>query len=370
MNNLKRGFSTPDFLLLVLVASLIAGGFYFVFRTPGSPPAARSPAAADRTSPLAPESRPATDKTDSAVKLPSGNVKPADVGAASPAAAPAPAPLAAEDDGEGAYGIEGTVFSLGGGQPLAHCEVRFMEMKTVTQADGAFRLTADGGVGILRFSCPGFRPEAIFRFDITAGSGMANFDVYLSGRRDAARGRIEINGISGRVYDQATGAPLLRAWVTVGPKRTRTDRAGFFELWGLDTGLASLKVAAPGHIGEMISGIELNNLANPLYYEVSLEPDDGGKFHFALVGIGARLMPNPKGRGCRIAAVLDDSPAARAGLEAGDILLAVDGVAVDDASTAEIVELIRGRAGQPVELLVERQGEVLSFTCVRERVLY
>ena len=368
MNNRKRGFGNPDFLLLLLVAGLILGGFYFVFRAPAPPPApaGRRPAAEAPVRPLLAEKTPAG-------KVPEVSPRPpAESGPEKPAAGRQAVPPPVENDAgeEAACAIEGTVFSLASGMPLARCEVRFMDLTVVTGEDGEFHLAADGGVGILRFACSGYRPEMIFRFDIGAGSGMASFNVYLSSPRDARRGRIEINGLSGRVYDKATGAPLTRAWVTVGRKRTRTDKAGFFELWGLDTGLASLRVSAPDHIGEMISGIDLDNLLNPLYYEIFLESSAGGKFHFALVGIGARLMSDPEKGGCVIAAVLDDSPAAREGLEPGDRLLAVDGVAVDDASPAEVVELIRGREGKPVDLLVERQGELLRFTCIRERVLY
>jgi hypothetical protein len=372
MRNWKRGFGNIDLLLFLIVAGLVIGGFYFVFHSPEQTPSAKPEITAGAPKePVETASR-VTPET-SAGKVPPAASRPVKEASGKPAPAAAPPavqPTATGDDGEGAFSIEGTVYSLSSGMPLADCKVTFGDRAAVTGPDGEFRLTADGGVGALRFTCPKYRPETISRFNIEAGSGMAVFDVYLSGRRDVTRGRIEINGITGRVYDKATGAPLHRAWVTVGRKRTRTDKAGFFELWGNDTGLASLKVSAPGHIGEMVSGLDFNNLVNPLYYEISLEPDGGGKFHFALVGIGARLMPDPEGHGCRVAEVLENSPAAREGLEAGDHLLAVDGVAVDEASTTEIVELIRGREGEPVDLLVERQGEILRITCIRERVLY
>lgn len=372
MSNRKRGFGSVDLLLLLVFTGLVIGGFYFVFHAPETDSPVRPEVAeSSRRAPVkevvptpspAPE-KPAAEPVAPAVK--EAATKPS-AGRDQVSGLPV-----VDDAGEGAFSIEGTVYSLSGGLPLGDCRVSFRGMTVTTGPGGEFRLAADGGVGPLRFDCPGYRPEIIFHFNIEAGSGMAVFDVYLSGRRDVTKGRIEINGVSGRVYDKATGAPLFRAWVIVGRKRTRTDKAGSFELWGNDSGLATLKVTAPHHIGEMVSGIDFDNLVNPLYYEILLEPSNGGKRpRFALVGIGARLVPDPEGHGCRIAAVLEDSPAAREGLEAGDKLLVVDGVAVDEAPPSEVVELIRGHEGEPVDLMVERQGEVLKITCIRERVVY
>lgn len=55
---------------------------------------------------------------------------------------------------------------------------------------------------------------------------------------------------------------------------------------------------------------------------------------------------------------LADSPAERAGLRPGDVLLAVDGAAIArDATHAQIVELVRGPSDTDVTLRVERDGK-------------
>ena len=54
---------------------------------------------------------------------------------------------------------------------------------------------------------------------------------------------------------------------------------------------------------------------------------------------------------------MDGSPALRAGLEAGDAMLEVDGESVVGKSDQEIVEQVRGPSGTKVSLLVERAGE-------------
>ncbi len=58
-----------------------------------------------------------------------------------------------------------------------------------------------------------------------------------------------------------------------------------------------------------------------------------------------------------IVAPLPDSPAARAGIMAGDILLAIDGRSTSGMSLAEAVLNVRGPRGTLVTLLVRHQGE-------------
>jgi len=63
------------------------------------------------------------------------------------------------------------------------------------------------------------------------------------------------------------------------------------------------------------------------------------------------------------------SPAERAGVWSGDVLLAVDGTGVSGLALDAVVLLVRGPIGTRVELVVERSGEQeLSFSIIRERI--
>ncbi|MFJ3965329.1 S41 family peptidase [Streptomyces sp. NPDC090036] len=62
------------------------------------------------------------------------------------------------------------------------------------------------------------------------------------------------------------------------------------------------------------------------------------------------------------------SPAARAGLLAGDRLLSVDGQAVTGLAVADVVALLRGEAGTPVVLNLSRNGVDLTETVRREQL--
>lgn len=64
------------------------------------------------------------------------------------------------------------------------------------------------------------------------------------------------------------------------------------------------------------------------------------------------------GGGVAIGAVVDDSPASRANLLSGDIVLKCDGTAIVDR--ADFQNRLRARAGRPITLTIVRNGETLQ----------
>lgn len=67
---------------------------------------------------------------------------------------------------------------------------------------------------------------------------------------------------------------------------------------------------------------------------------------------------------------LDESPAARAGIRAGDVIVTIDGVAVNPSSLADTIGRMRGKEGSSVRIGVERAGnpEPLLFSVKRQRL--
>lgn len=65
---------------------------------------------------------------------------------------------------------------------------------------------------------------------------------------------------------------------------------------------------------------------------------------------------------------MDDTPAYRAGIEAGDFLTAIDGESILGLTLSEAVDKMRGKAGEPITLTVIREGEdePLEIEMVRE----
>lgn len=68
---------------------------------------------------------------------------------------------------------------------------------------------------------------------------------------------------------------------------------------------------------------------------------------------------------------MDDTPADRAGIKAGDFLTAIDGKSILGLSLSEAVDQMRGEAGKPITVTVVREGEdePLEITMVREVIV-
>ena len=65
---------------------------------------------------------------------------------------------------------------------------------------------------------------------------------------------------------------------------------------------------------------------------------------------------------------IDDTPASKAGLKAGDYIVKINDIQVQGKSLSEAVDLMRGPVGSGIELTVRRRGtkKALTFNVVRE----
>ena len=65
---------------------------------------------------------------------------------------------------------------------------------------------------------------------------------------------------------------------------------------------------------------------------------------------------------------LDDTPASRAGIKAGDYIVKINDTQVQGKTLTEAVEIMRGPVGSDIELTVRRRGvkKALTFTLTRE----
>lgn len=88
----------------------------------------------------------------------------------------------------------------------------------------------------------------------------------------------------------------------------------------------------------------------------------------ALVGIGIQSYYGADG--VTVTQTVADSPAAEAGLRAGDCIIAVDGHDTRGADGADIDSWIHGKAGTKVTLTVLRDGERFSLTLTRREVVF
>jgi len=81
----------------------------------------------------------------------------------------------------------------------------------------------------------------------------------------------------------------------------------------------------------------------------------------------------------KVISPIDDTPAFRAGVEAGDVIIKLDGVSVQGMTLNEAVDKMRGKVGSDIRLTVVREGNkepfdititraVIKITAVRNRV--
>ncbi len=72
----------------------------------------------------------------------------------------------------------------------------------------------------------------------------------------------------------------------------------------------------------------------------------------------------------KVISPIDDTPAQRAGIKAGDLIIRLDKKPVKGMELDEAVKLMRGKPGEPIDLLVSREGVDKPFkvTVVRDKI--
>src|SRR5437016_6065776 len=106
-----------------------------------------------------------------------------------------------------------------------------------------------------------------------------------------------------------------------------------------------------------------SNFFDPKAYSL-LREDQRGKYY----GVG--MTVGPRNNKVIVIAPFVGTPAYRAGIHPGDIIVAVDGKPTDNLSTAEVADLLKGPKGTTVHITVLREGtdKPLEFTVVRDEI--
>lgn len=161
-------------------------------------------------------------------------------------------------------------------------------------------------------------------------------------------------------------APLLQQTTT---SSTSADFGLLERVWGiLEDRYLGKPLDRSAAVYGAIRGM-LASLDDP--YTVFLSPDEAQEFEQEIQGtfegIGAEI--GIKRGSLVIIAPLADSPAERAGLKAGDRILAIDDRESSSLSLDEAVRQIRGKKGSTVALVVQRENEEpREVSIVRESI--
>lgn len=95
----------------------------------------------------------------------------------------------------------------------------------------------------------------------------------------------------------------------------------------------------------------------------------GDEDGLAGLGLDLGIADASRANGLPVTKIEPGGPAERAGLKVGDALLRVDGADVRGWAAADVLRIVSGPAGQPVQLEVDRGGAPLTLTAVRDRVI-
>jgi carboxyl-terminal processing protease len=113
----------------------------------------------------------------------------------------------------------------------------------------------------------------------------------------------------------------------------------------------------------------VNSLNDPysVYYETT---EEGNDFIEAVSGefSGVGLSVEDYNGQCRVISPIADTPADKAGIKSGDIIVKINQVDVSKKTVDEAVALMRGEEGTKVTVTVKRAGQTLSFTMTREKI--
>ena len=101
----------------------------------------------------------------------------------------------------------------------------------------------------------------------------------------------------------------------------------------------------------------------PELYE-SMQTETSGEFG----GLGIEV--SMEAGVIKVITPMDDSPAAKAGVKAGDYIVRINDIQVQGKSLSEAVDIMRGPVGTDIEITVRRRGErkALIFNITREKI--
>ena len=132
-------------------------------------------------------------------------------------------------------------------------------------------------------------------------------------------------------------------------------------------GSAVLADAMPESIYKTVLDSALGSLDRFSRYATAESANDNRAQRDGFGGIGVTLAREDNPR--RVAAVIDNTPAARAGLKADDLLTHVDGEPLAGLTLADVVRRLRGPIDSTFVLTLDRAGQQVSATLQRALIV-
>lgn len=241
---------------------------------------------------------------------------------------------------------------------------------------------------ILTVACAGKEPAggtgAYNAFDATRLFSVGYKDIANIYIDDVVVADLAVTGlkeVAARDPDLTIQRTRDRIAVQVDGKETRSftaPRANDPDGWGSLTASAlkvgrsrspELRGTAPADLYESVFEGMLSNLDRYSRYAGAAQARENRANRDGFGGIGVRVRAADKG--VRVQTVIDHSPAKSAGLQAGDLIMAIDGRPTTDLDPREVVHRLRGRIDTDVALTVrrERTAEPVQIAVKRAHVV-
>jgi hypothetical protein len=158
--------------------------------------------------------------------------------------------------------LSGVARDSASGAPLAGARIEIVNRSTnvtvaVLTTDGAGQFSAAGlAFTTYRFTAT-LAGYASLAGEFVASSSVPFVQLNLSMLR-------AVGGITGKVVDKASGAAIAGATVRVGTSEVQSDPAGVFTVSGLDAGVHSVEVSAPGYRTSTFSASVVSGLVTDI----------------------------------------------------------------------------------------------------------
>ena len=169
-------------------------------------------------------------------------------------------------------------------------------------------------------------------------------------------------------------AGLFSLFASTPQPDTEADLTEFWRVWNLlEEKFASAsstdEITAEDRVRGAIDGL-VESYGDP--YTIYLPPQEAQDFEENISGefSGVGMEVGMRDGVVTVIAPLPDTPAERAGVLAGDVIVRIDGESTEDMSIDDAVERIRGEKGTEVVLSVfrEESGEIIEIPIIRDTI--
>jgi len=178
------------------------------------------------------------------------------------------------------------------------------------------------------------------------------------------------------IVSLGTSAALALAWVTWQPNSSITQANAATDYQELKKFSDVMNAVRKYYVEEktdedLFEGALKGMLSNLDPHSTYMDKDSFGKMMEDTSGEfgGLGIEVNKAEGGIKVVSPIEDTPAERAGLASGDLIVRIDDVLAGDLSITEAVKMMRGKPGTSIDLTIFRESETRTFTVSIKRAI-